>query len=113
MGTGRFRGRRRARRRYTSGMERRRNLRRVRHVQVRFYRRGEPQGHFVVLRGYNPATRRVSVADPLRDNPFDEGQYYQVGIDRLMGALLLGIVTYDANLLVLRPGRDAGDRGEE
>jgi hypothetical protein len=75
--------------------------------------RGEPQGHFVLLRGYDRATHRVSVADPFRENPLEEGQYYQVGIDRLMGALLLGIVTYDANLLVLRPGREPGDRGEE
>lgn len=75
--------------------------------------RGSPQGHFVVLRGYDPARRLVSVADPLRDNPTDEGHYYEVGIDRLMGAILLGIVTYDANLLVIRPGRDPGTSGEE
>lgn len=69
--------------------------------------RGEPSGHFVVLCGYDPATREVTVADPLSDNPrFDEHRY-RVGFDRLIGAIFLGIATYDANLLVLEPGTSA------
>jgi hypothetical protein len=63
--------------------------------------RGDPTGHFVVVSGYHPASREVTVADPLGDNPLHGKHYYRVGIDRLMAAMLLGIVTYDANLLVI------------
>lgn len=65
--------------------------------------RGEPCGHFVILHGYNRQNRTVYVADPLYGNPTGEGQNYQVGIDRVINAILLGIVTYDANLIVLTP----------
>jgi len=64
---------------------------------------GEPVGHFVVLCGYDRDRREVLVADPLHDNPPFHSHYYPVGIDRLVGAILLGVVTYDANLLILRP----------
>lgn len=63
--------------------------------------RGVPTGHFVVLSGYDRAERTVSVADPLRDNPRFADQYYEVGMDRLIGAILLGVLTHDANLLVI------------
>jgi Peptidase_C39 like family len=65
--------------------------------------RGSPSGHFVVLSGYDPKTRLVSVADPLQDNPRFNSQYYSVGINRLTASILLGILTYDANLLVITP----------
>lgn len=65
--------------------------------------RGNPQGHFVVLCGYDSETRRVLVADPLLSNPLGRDHYYEVDIDRLINAILLGILTYDANLLLLRP----------
>lgn len=65
--------------------------------------RGEPSGHFVVLHGYNPETRMVSVADPLMSNPMSDGQYYELSIDRVVNAILLGIVTYDANLIIITP----------
>ena len=64
---------------------------------------GEPSGHFVVLAGYDKETRRVQVADPLKENPMGEGQTYWVDIDRLICAIMLGILTYDANLLILQP----------
>jgi hypothetical protein len=57
----------------------------------------------VVLSGYDPKTRMVSVADPLHDNPRFGSQYYRVGMSRLTASILLGILTYDANLLVLTP----------
>ena len=69
--------------------------------------RGEPSGHFVVLCGYHKEQRRVLVADPWFPNPIAEGHYYQVSIDRLIGAILLGILTYDANFLILEPSRRA------
>lgn len=68
--------------------------------------RGEPVGHFVVLSGYDPATRMVTVADPLHDNPRFGSRYYDVGAPRLINAILLGIVTYDANLLLITPPAD-------
>ncbi len=65
--------------------------------------RGEPVGHFVVLCGYHREGRTVEVADPFHPNPVAEGHYYEVGIDRLIGAILLGTLTYDGNLLILEP----------
>jgi hypothetical protein len=69
--------------------------------------RGAPTGHFVVLHGYDPATRRVTVADPLADNPGFASQRYTVNFSRLIAAIMLGVLTDDANLLVIRPGESA------
>lgn len=67
--------------------------------------RGEPSGHFVVVCGYVPRTREAKIADPLHPNPLvGRKQHYLVPIQRLVGAILLGIVTHDANLLILEPG---------
>ncbi|MDA8165798.1 MAG: C39 family peptidase [Desulfobacteraceae bacterium] len=65
--------------------------------------RGEPTGHFVVLSGYDMVQRTVLVTDPLLHNPMEKGHYYEVGIDRLICSILLGVLTYDANLLILEP----------
>ncbi len=65
--------------------------------------RGEPAGHFVVLHGYDPKGRRVTIADPLADNPGFESQSYTVSMARLVPAIMLGVLTYDANLLVIEP----------
>jgi hypothetical protein len=64
--------------------------------------RGEPQGHFVVLHGYDATTDSVLVADPLHENAFGSHNY-RVGMLRLLGAILLGVLTYDGNLLVIAP----------
>lgn len=71
--------------------------------------RGEPAGHFVVLCGYDRAHRTARVADPLHLNPVTDTAYYDVTMDRLQTAILLGVLTYDANLLVIEPRR----RGRE
>jgi len=68
--------------------------------------RGGPVGHFVVLCGYDTADRTVLVADPLESNPLAEDHLYRVKTDRLIAAILLGIVTYDANLVVLEPSTE-------
>lgn len=69
--------------------------------------RGEPQGHFVVLCGYDPEERLVDVADPYLKNPLGVEHHYHVGLDRLVCAILLGVLTYDANLLLIEPqGRE-------
>ena len=64
---------------------------------------GQVVGHFVVLCGYHPATRQVRVADPYAANPFSHDHFYEVSIDRVVGAILLGVMTYDANFLVVEP----------
>lgn len=64
---------------------------------------GDPVGHFVVLSAYDAASGRVSVADPLHDNPRFGSPYYVVPIERVLGAILLGVLTYDANLLIVEP----------
>lgn len=69
--------------------------------------RGEPVGHFVVLTGYRRDTREILIADPLATNPLVSSRYYAVKVQRLIGAILLGIVTYDANLLVIERKRTA------
>ena len=66
--------------------------------------RGEPAGHFVVLCGYDRKTREVLVADPLYPNPFADNHTYAVSIDRVIASILLGILTYDGNLLIIEPG---------
>jgi len=63
--------------------------------------RGIPTGHFVVLFGYDRETRKVLVADPHQDNPLFGSHYYEVSVNRALGAILLGVITYDANLLIL------------
>ena len=68
--------------------------------------RGEPVGHFVVLTGYRRETREILIADPLKTNPLSRSRYYAVNVQRLIGSILLGIMTYDANLLVIEPTRD-------
>lgn len=66
--------------------------------------RGLPTGHFVVLCGYNRSTREVMVADPMHPNPLTSKQHiYSVPIQRVINAILLGVLTYDANMLVIEP----------
>lgn len=64
---------------------------------------GEPVGHFVVLAGEDPAASTVRVLDPLEDTPTYPGHAYDVPIEHLLGAIFLGILTYDANLLIITP----------
>jgi len=71
---------------------------------------GFPQGHFVVLCGYDSRERDILIADPLDPNPLGPEQIYRIDLDRVIGAVLLGIITYDANLLVIRPRRRPDDR---
>ena len=70
--------------------------------------RGLPVGHFVVLCGYDKTKREVLVADPLFPNPFSVDHVYPVPMQRVLASILLGIITYDANLLVLHPEQKKG-----
>ena len=68
--------------------------------------RGEPSGHFVVLHGYDREARMLHVADPLKSNPMTQSQKYVAGMDRVINAILLGVLTYDANLLIIQPVKE-------
>lgn len=67
--------------------------------------RGKPTGHFVVVHGYEADTDSALVADPLHENRFG-ARNYRVGVMRLLGAVMLGVLTYDGNLLVVRPAKE-------
>lgn len=75
---------------------------------------GLPSGHFVVINGYDMERRVTGIADPLLPNPLSDSQYYEVTLHHLVCAVMLGIVTRDANLLVLSPrkkGRNPSGKG--
>jgi hypothetical protein len=72
--------------------------------------RGHPTGHFVVLCGYDAEERKVCVADPLEDNPRFQEHIYWLPVERVINAILLGVLTYDGNLLVLEPPDDKAQK---
>jgi hypothetical protein len=75
--------------------------------------RGEPSAHFVIIFGLDRDRRHVTIADPLgEEQPFGS-HVYHVKFERLIGAILLGVLSFDSGLLVLEPGpgAPAGVRG--
>lgn len=64
---------------------------------------GWPVGHFVLLTGYYPDTLEVVLSDPFGRNPFNPHGIYRIDVHRFINAVLLGIVTYDANFLIISP----------
>lgn len=64
--------------------------------------KGYPQGHFVVLSGILGNLSEVEVTDPLQPNPMTSKQKYRVGTQHFLNSLLIGVITYDANLVVIR-----------
>ena len=71
--------------------------------------RGDVVGHFVVLFEYDQNSHRVTVADPYAKNPYSGNHYYEAEMDRLVSAILLGVMTYDANLLIIEPAKEKSD----
>jgi len=67
---------------------------------------GEPTGHFVVISGYDHWGRRLVVLDPSEHVPLSDDGRFVVGAERLINAILLGDVTYDAVLLELWPAQE-------
>ena len=63
--------------------------------------RGEPQGHFVVLTSFDPDVNAITVADPYDPESLDYGHTYKVNVEQLVNAILLGVVTYDGNLIII------------
>ncbi|TXK36431.1 peptidase-C39 like family protein [Pontibacter qinzhouensis] len=64
---------------------------------------GFPMGHFVVLCGFAEDQKHIVVADPYKENPFFKNNYYEVNVSRLLNSIMLGMATYDANLLAIQP----------
>jgi len=70
--------------------------------------RGVPTGHFVVLCGWDAEERKVRVADPYQDELRTYEHIYWLPVERVINSILLGVLTYDANLLVLEPPERRG-----
>ncbi len=64
--------------------------------------KGLPSGHFVVLTGIDAEARTVQITDPYFPNMLSEHNTYTVSVARLICAILLGVMTYDANLLLIQ-----------
>lgn len=63
--------------------------------------RGRPQGHFVVLTSYAPDENVVTIADPYHADSEQQGVIYKINMEHLVCAILLGVVTYDGNLVII------------
>ncbi len=64
--------------------------------------KGFPSGHFVVLTGLDAEARTVQITDPYFPNMLSDHNTYTVSVARLICAILLGVMTYDANLLLIQ-----------
>lgn len=64
---------------------------------------GVATGHFVVLHGAYPDSGQVAVADPYLHLPKPGSHSYREAAQRVLNAIMLGIMTYDAKLLVVSP----------
>jgi len=64
--------------------------------------KGAPMGHFVILH-QRDGEDQIHVADPYKENPMVGAQYYTASVQKIMNSILLGILTYDANLLIIHP----------
>lgn len=70
--------------------------------------RGYPCGHFVVLCGYNDTNHHIVVADPYQKNTVSGDNYYSVSMHHLINSIMLGVLTYEANLLVIQKKNPVG-----
>lgn len=65
--------------------------------------KGFAEGHFVILEHYKPETGRVNIVDPYLANPYSKDLHYEMPLRRLINAIMLGVLTYDANFMVIHP----------
>lgn len=63
--------------------------------------KGDPEAHFIVLHGMEG--NDILVADPYAKNPLGPDSYYRISYNKFLHALLLGVLTLDANLLIITP----------
>lgn len=68
---------------------------------------GRPAGHFVLITGIDLEARTALITDPYFPNNISQIQTYTVPLPRLICAILLGVMTYDANLLVIKKKESA------
>ncbi|MCB9061294.1 MAG: C39 family peptidase [Halobacteriovoraceae bacterium] len=61
---------------------------------------GSPAGHFVIIDGYEN-NGQFSICDPYQKNPINSTNHYLINGDRLINSILLGISSYDGNLLII------------
>jgi hypothetical protein len=73
--------------------------------------RGEPIGHFVVISGYDRWGRQLTVLDPSSHAPDAADGRIIVDATRVINAILLGDMTYDAVLLEVWPADQAAEKG--
>lgn len=66
--------------------------------------RGVPQGHFVVLTGCDLEQNVAFIADPYHPESMETGRTYKVSFEHLICSILLGVVTYDGNIIVITKG---------
>lgn len=71
--------------------------------------RGSPTGHFVVIVGYEQWGRAFSLRDPSEHVPVSPDGRQVVDAQRLINAILLGDLTYDAVLLEIWPEDGAAE----
>ncbi len=62
---------------------------------------GSPQGHFVILAGMKKNGSHVLIYDPLDDNPISNTNTYTVSTTLFINSILIGAITYDANIVVI------------
>ena len=63
--------------------------------------KGELTGHFVVAYHIN-SSGFLQIADPYHANPLASNKYYEVPVQKFINAVHLGIVSYDANILIIK-----------
>jgi hypothetical protein len=61
---------------------------------------GFSTGHFVVLMA--SIDSEITIADPYYPNPLSDTGIYSVDSHRVILSIMLGVLTYDANLIVIR-----------
>ncbi len=63
--------------------------------------KGYPEGHFVLIYGYDHATQLVTIMDPYAKNPYSQDLKYTITLDHLQTSIMLGVLTYDANMMII------------
>lgn len=63
---------------------------------------GFSSGHFVVLCGMDQ-NENVVISDPYYANPFSESNIYTINVHKFINSVMLGVITFDANLLIIEP----------
>lgn len=63
---------------------------------------GNPEGHFVVLSGISSNRQKVRLLDPYGHKSVNRHLTYEADTMRFISSILLGVITYDANLIAMK-----------